>query len=1021
MPSSANIRIQVLFFSLVLFSACGPTREESVSKTVLPTPTPVPETLKPQASSSDPVVAPDSEALSSIWEEMPRPPTPVPLPTPVPQTSAPEQSRRTFPNSEAKGRVLSTQGAVWRAGHVNGLPKDVDFPYPATEYADERNFAPSVHLRDPNELPAFLEVGQSLVIHLPPLPPDLYVLHVATTGGSEEEGKDPGFYSHESYRRRFLRLRFNDQIVWQRTTPPFHAITKVALDPSRLNSDGNLITLENLGTQPIPLDAVWVAPHRLGNRPMFIALDQGEWLKRDDSGWVRTMVVHVDGNHSSKQDEATSTDASMLPDESLMPVRSAGDLPAAWNQVTLRFRLLEELGHPRLELLRAWAPSLLKAVERGAFPVLHLDSSPDSETLEAAAYVFGRLVGVWVLPRDREFQPWVDILRKRIPDVQILSMRSGNSDPNLLGLYNRSYWQAFDLSVRDGRNRMRYFTESSSRRWFSSERNDALSVKFTWLEAFNPKWPGSRAGWAVNSVAEWLMRRETPVILRGGYPGGPFFPDGSGSAGDLWWWMKPLLRFGSPDHHPGIANIVSSGPDSNPAFLHWAVADNGIDSVQVVVHTPAAAASSKGTLELPVPWSGPTRMIHHATTRDWSSKPKEERDSFQLVVEAVELENPSESVARGWIKHEFQMRGMHVFELYPADHVDHRRIQGPEKVDFRHLRETQDLFNPGTQPPPSWWSRKEMGQQISYNWRPSGPISLQVDVNATLDAAPGWQPLKDFHPLQPKNFSGVAPLSDKSTRFQFKTTNLDAPQVMRMFFKDRIAPKADAVGLWIRAHRPPGFVREFDAFNAHPFARFYMGKLPHRQLIEIEYDRWHFISSPARLWADSSTDYPPALLFWPTIEEAFQPILEVNSFAAYRLSLEEGIDTPEKTLGFVRERAGGTLALLVVGLPGKSAFWSQRLDRYIASESMQHVEDEPRIISAESPDDPPPEEVRHHLTWQEDARLMEIHIPKLPLPPTEWYRKRILKDFPLIGHKLNNESLSAVLFNEVMEPVEEKK
>jgi hypothetical protein len=358
---------------------------------------------------------------------------------------------------------------------------------------------------------------------------------------------------------------------------------------------------------------------------------------------------------------------------------------------------------------------------------------------------------------------------------------------------------------------------------------------------------------------------------------------------------------------------------------------------------------------------------------------------------------------------------MHVFELYPAELADRRRIQAPEAVGFARLMDTRNLFNPGKEPPPSWWSRKEMGEKFSYNWRPSGSVNLQVEVAATLDGAPGWEALKGFHALQPKTFSGVAPLSDTSTRFQFREARPGEPQVMRMFFKQQIAPKADAVGLWIRAHRPPGFVREFDAFNANPIARFYLGKLPYRQLIEIEYDRWHFISSPARLWTESSTDYPPALLFWPSEKEAFQPILEVNSFAAYRLSLEDGIDTPEKTLGFVRERKDGTLALLVVGLPDKSAFWSQRLDRYIDSGRMRHVEDAPRIVSAESPDDPPPEEVRHKLTWQEDARILETHIPRMPPPPTEWYRKRILEDFPLIGYRLDTKNLSAVLFNEVRE------
>jgi hypothetical protein len=48
-----------------------------------------------------------------------------------------------------------------------------------------------------------------------------------------------------------------------------------------------------------------------------------------------------------------------------------------------------------------------------------------------------------------------------------------------------------------------------------------------------------------------------------------------------------------------------------------------------------------------------------------------------------------------------------------------------------------------------------------------------------------------------------------------------------------------------------------------------------------------------------------------------------------------------------------------------------------------------------------------------------MHFPKMPPPPTDWYRRRILEDFPLIGYRLYDERLSAVLFNEVREGEEQ--
>ena len=512
---------------LACLVACRPVVDEDEDVSTSTESTPAAKAAPPSTPRVSESAATPTPSIDAVWEEMPLPPTPVPPPTPAVPTPDPDRPARYFPDSEPEGVVLPTPGAVWRAGHLNGLPKGVEASYPESEYAAERNFAKSVHLRDPNRLPAFLETGQTLVVHLPSLPPDLYALHVASTGGTEEEGDEPGFYSRESYRRRFLRLRFNDRIVWQRTVPPFHAITKAVLDPSRLHAEGNTVVLENLGTHPIPLDAVWIAPHRPGERPMFVALDRGEWLNREDAGWVRTVVAHVDGTPSSPPGENPATGATdpELPAETLTPVRSTEDLPTAWERVRLRFRLLEELGHPDLAILRDWAPRLKEAVDRGAFPILHLDAVPHSpHVMEAAAYVFGGLVRVWILPGGGDFDKMAGSLRKRIPNVVILSPRYGTSEPPFIGLRARTYWQAFDLSVRDGRNRARVFAGSASPVRLPSERTEALSARFSWLEAYKPIWPGSRAGWATNSVAEWMMRRETPVILRGGLSRRSVFP-----------------------------------------------------------------------------------------------------------------------------------------------------------------------------------------------------------------------------------------------------------------------------------------------------------------------------------------------------------------------------------------------------------------------------------------------------------------------------------------------------------------
>ncbi|MDF3131238.1 hypothetical protein P0Y35_18685 [Kiritimatiellaeota bacterium B1221] len=192
--------------------------------------------------------------LSSIWDSLPLIPTPEPLTTSIPQK--PDKAVRYFPEAEPDGNVQLIENAVWQAGYLNGLPADVDSSFSVGEYASERDFASAIHINQPNELPPFLEAGQVLVIHVPELPPDVYVLHVATTGGNKEEGGSLGFYQLETYHRRFMILRLNDVKIWQKTLPPFHSISRAVLNPNNLRIDGNLVTIENTGMSRFLLKSV---------------------------------------------------------------------------------------------------------------------------------------------------------------------------------------------------------------------------------------------------------------------------------------------------------------------------------------------------------------------------------------------------------------------------------------------------------------------------------------------------------------------------------------------------------------------------------------------------------------------------------------------------------------------------------------------------------------------------------------------------------------------------------------------
>lgn len=1018
-----NVTIVSFYFVILYCSGCSPKQDVDTHEIIFTAPS---ESKQPAKNSEmipkDENLKPDSKAsLSSIWESMP-----TPVMASYPSKSDPH-SKHPIPSVSQMASYNNSTGmipivnAVWQAGNLNGLPADFDMPYPDDEYRQERNFSKSLHLRHPSEFPPFLEPGKVLVIHLPKLPPDLYILHVATTGGNEEEEQDLGFYKTEAYERRVLRIRFNDYLLWQRSLAPFHAVSRVVINPNKFLETENLITLENPGTHPLPLDAVWLSPQHPVDYPIFVALDKGEWLNRSESKWVRTVILHLAApttmpTQESETEESPPQKSASLPDDQIIPANHPEDFPKAWKRVQLRYSLLKELGHQDLEALNSWVRPLQDALQRGMYPVARI--SGDNETqasLDTAVFLFGEVISMWTLPDNKQADEWEKEIKKRVPTATVLKNRTQHNPDSSFHLETRTVWQGMDLSIREGKETALEFRSNQKARIHPFLNKQALYLRHPYQDSFRPQSVNQESSWIFSSIAEWTMLRNRAVLSQGGGPGGIYFPDGSDRTGKYWQTIRPVFRFGTPFSTPGVANLIPTDSGQRQVFSYWAVAENDSYDVQVICSTPFGNTAGKVVLELPVPWSGPTRILHHSTETHWKRGKAANQSSIEVQTEAVKIQYPGQSSAKGWVRYEFAQKGMHVLELQPMGIQGYRNINAPVSIGFGKLAKTKNLFNIEKGPPPPWWSKMELGRQSPMFWAGTEKVNLETDVPATKGGTPDWVPQIGFHNPVPKTYKAVAPLSNISSRFQFLDPGASTPQAVRMSFKQRIAQKADAVGIWVRAHRPPGFVSEFDSFNAIPSTRFYMGKLPLRQKIEIEYDSWHFISSPAHFWEDSKTEYDPTLIFWPDEDQKHQPILEVNSFAAYGLQLEEGVEKSGKCLGFARKRENGGWAFLIVGSPGKTAFWRERLEVFIDAESIQHVEDVTLRITAEHPDDPPPENVDYTMNWQEHAFLLETQIPRMPPSPTDWYRKRILEDFPLIGHQLNNPKLSAVLFNEVPE------
>lgn len=289
-------------------------------------------------------------------------------------------------------------------------------------------------------------------------------------------------------------------------------------------------------------------------------------------------------------------------------------------------------------------------------------------------------------------------------------------------------------------------------------------------------------------------------------------------------------------------------------------------------------------------------------------------------------------------------------------------------------------------------------------------MSIQVNVPASKDGVPDWKGQDALHMRVEGEYEAVPPLREHSTRFRFADKRGPTARVMRSGYHRNRVFKGERVGIWLRANPPPGFKPKFDSFHAKPQTHFYMGKLPYRQRIDVEYGKWVFITSDAKHWRHSVSRFQPFLVFWPGDPVDGNPEIEVNAFEVYQSKLEDTDVTPGKCMGFVREDGEGRLGVLVIGVPGRAAFWRQRLPHHIDTEAIRHVVDRELLTTADTPEEDPPEVVRHRLEYFEDARVLELEIERIPEPPSHGHLEELRKAFPLLADEIRTRGLGAVLF-----------
>ncbi|MDF3128732.1 hypothetical protein P0Y35_05945 [Kiritimatiellaeota bacterium B1221] len=949
-------------------------------------------------------------AINDDWADLPELPTiepakflqtqnqPSPEPT-QPESSVPETP---FP-------FLPMPNALWSAGILNGSPSGKeDEVISSAEYRNQGATDTTLHISDPKDLPPFIEPNQRLVFHLPGIPKGVYRVNIATTGGGKETIKEE-YLEKEKFQQRQLSVRWNDHLLWQRWLPPVFTITQAAIPPPSLSSKSNLLVLENTGTQDIPLDAIWVDAVPTAGNPFYVSLEDAQWLNKRDANWVKntTLTLILPSIQSNE-----SLPANFIKSKS---PRTHKDLHIYWQQVLKRYKKLQSESPELAKAFTPWMQKTGQAVSRGMMPTIEVKiknrNSANPETFKSALYLFGDLIHTWYIPRKLLAANNLENFRQLAPNALFVS--TSGATPGLNGNTITRYPLSFNgLLLEQALKYRRYFDGESDLKTLTSALAETLQLKAL-FRGYNWHKQAFHADEFFSGAADYLMVHNQPLIIHGGFPGSPFFPAGDDTPGLMWHYLKLLYRFGGPDHFKGTANLTPDSQHSGIGRSSWAVASNGRDSVQVLVRNHIGLNDRKVHLGLPLPWTGPTQVLHHSVRSAWSTTKKPETVSVRKTIEARGKD------MEGWINIPFNLQGIQLFELCPQNHITKRNIQAPEVVGFSQIQEVKNLFTVSPYAPPPWWSRMAMGAHFFAYWRYSGNVSLDVNVDATQDRAPGWAPFKEIHGAIPEQVEAVSPLRDTSTIFHFGDPMPEVAQVLRVGYNRSSTFKGEVMGMWIRANIPPGFQPKFDAFNAVPRTKFYMGKLPFRQLIEIEYDRWYFISSDAEIWQQSISKYSPYLVFWPAEPEEPNPIIEVNAFEMYQVKLSVEDISPEKCMGFIQENTNGNLQILVLGVPGKPAFWRQRLPHLVDVTHLTHTVDKELLTTADTPEEDPPEWVRHRVELLEDSKILEIEIEKMPEPPSPSHLRKIEQAYPLLRNVVSQRGLGVFLM-EVKESEYEK-
>jgi hypothetical protein len=842
--------------------------------------------------------------------------------------------------------------ALWGVGRFDGRPEHERDDRVEGEFAVLRAKTPVVTIRESSDFPQRIDAGQSFVIHLGDLPRAPLVLRVGLT----TQAGDGRTFGPDTKARR-LRILVNGQPVWRRWFVDGHAMLDVYVPSTCIESESNILVIENEGLQSVAFDAL--ALERLvPGGPVLAALTGAQRLGGAQAADVPQTVLRLATPLGVPVQAAAATSAAVA------APRDLADAIRFWRAVapTAPGMADEEGARRRAQ----WDEAVTAALRRGMMPIAEIDGSGEPADWAYYAQRYGGALQAWIVSSEdaaRTLREWIPGARVYGRAWFLLAEPQGATTSEFDAIFFSTHTEAFGGRVdrRAGARRLQFlragmtppelggrFHPPASLGDISAQRRNALYVVWTTMQ--------------------WWMTGGDSVVAQGGEIGSDFFPDVSGEPGPAWEAVRRLFSLGEGTPRRLPCAVVPAAGDEPLADSHWVAAENGPELVTALLMPGYPDRGRSVRLLLSVPWTGPTQGVIDGVRGlfNWQGGDPAPREPRAVGLTAAPSKPTAEDRllegARGHVELEVELDEFVRVRLWPTGRPPPERRRALERMppERRAGPETvRGVFRVRRDPPPSG-VRYEVLRAARYSAGPTGGAHTSEVRTATRGSFPSQRIDDTFAARGTVEVRNVAPWEEESLFVTFRPD--EQAHGFRLFAAQHGWRGAWGIMMYARARlTDPPPVRPGVPPPKPP--SFWFGTPVRRERIEVPLEQWVMITAPYEgFWRRGENE--AHVHIWPDMGETRGVELEINGCTAIYLT-----DNERRELGVARaamawSEDGRKLWLLIESEPGRPAVWQGRMERPIRIAGARTVAPE-RLAGVR---------VRH----RDVAQMLEVHLPLMP-------------------------------------------